>query len=182
MSKKFYGRGIACGVLSTPTISTLVFVLQNQHVEEPIKSLRYLIGVTGHGTSMLPPHVSQPLPRSKLIFLYKDRDIRSWLLANPGNDPLNLLVLETRQGTDEGRAETLAPGSGRHQSFDPNVWHRIGSAESVDDDIDTEGNGTYDSDDYKDEDFDDTIIVDDEVASALSLVPNARSGEDHNEV
>jgi len=29
-----------------------------------------------------------------LIFLYKDGDIRAWLLVNPGKDPLDFLVLE----------------------------------------------------------------------------------------
>ena len=56
------------------------------------------------------------------------------------------------------------------------------SAESVDDYNDTEGNGTNDSDEYNDDDFNDTIIVDNEVASALSCAPNARSGKDHDEV
>jgi len=114
--------------------------------------------------------------------LCKDRDIGARLLAKLGKDPLNLVVLETLQGTDDGRGETLAPDSGHHQSFDPNVWNRIGSAENVNHDIDTEGNGTNDSDDYNDGDFDDNIIVDNEVVSALLLVPNGRSGEDHDEV
>jgi len=52
----------------------------------------------------------------------------------------------------------------------------------VDDDLDTEGHGTSDRDDYNDDDFDNTIFVDDKVASALSLVPNASTGEDHDEV
>ena len=52
----------------------------------------------------------------------------------------------------------------------------------MDDDINTDGNGTDDSDDYNDDNFDDTIIVDDKVASALSLASNAHSGEDHDEV
>jgi len=107
---------------------------------------------------------SQALPLSELIFLYKDRDIRAWLLANSGKDPLKLLVLETRQGTDEGQAETQAPVSSHYEFFDPNVRHRIGSAENVNDNIDTEGNATDDSDDYNDGDFYDTITVEDEVA------------------
>ena len=52
----------------------------------------------------------------------------------------------------------------------------------MDDDIETEGNGTDDSNDNEDDDFDDTIIVDDEVVSALSLAPNPRSGEDYDKV
>jgi len=102
-------------------MSTLVFLLQNRHVEEPIKSSQYLIGATGQSTSMLDWHPWEPLPRFELILLYKDGDIRAWLLANPGKDPLNLLVQEKRQVTDEGRAETLVPVSGSHQSFDHNM-------------------------------------------------------------
>jgi len=131
---------------------------------------------------MLGRRPSEPLPLSELLFLYKDRDIRAWLLANLGKDPLNLLVLETRQGTDQGQAETPVHVSGRHQFFDRNIWHRIGSGESMDDDIHTEGNGTHDSDNYNNDHFNDTIIVDDKVASALSLAPTARCGEDHDEV
>jgi len=52
----------------------------------------------------------------------------------------------------------------------------------VHDDIDTEVNGTNNSDDYNDDDFDETIIVDDKVASPLSLGRNAFSGEDYHEV
>jgi len=138
--------------------------------------------MTGHGMSMLRRHLSEPLPLSELIFLYKAGDIRPWLLANPCKDPLDLLVFETGQATDECRAATRAPVSGGPQSFNHNVWHRIGSAENVNYDIDTEGNGPDNSNDYKDSNFDDTTIVDHKVVSALSLAPNARSGEDHHEV
>ena len=99
--------------------------------------------------------------------MYKDGDIRAWLLPNPGSDPLDLLVLATRQGTNKFLAETPGPVSGRHQFLDPNVWYKIGSAGGVDDHIHTEGNGTDNRDDNNNDDFDDTIIVDDEVASAL---------------
>jgi len=77
---------------------------KNQNVEEVIKSPRYVIGAIGHGRSMLHQHPSEPLPLLKLIFLYKDRDICAWLLASPGKDALDLLVLEKREGTDKGRA------------------------------------------------------------------------------
>jgi len=115
---------------------------------------------------------SEALPLSVLILLYKGADNSAWWLANSGKALLDLLVLKTCQGTDEGRAKTPAPLSGRHQSFDRNVGHRIGYAESVEDDIHTQGNDTDDRDDYNDDHVDDTIFVDDEVVSALSLVPN----------
>jgi len=142
-------------------------MLQNEHFLEALKSPQYLIRVIGHGTRMLHRHPSEPLLLSKLIFLYKDRDIRALLLAHPGKASLDLLVLETHQGTDKGLAGTPVPVSSRHQSFNPNIWHRIGSAESVDDDIHTEGNSADNSDDYNDDHFHDTIIVDGEVVSAV---------------
>jgi len=92
--------------------------------------------------------------------LYTDVDICAWLLANQGKDPLDLIVLEKHQGTDEGRAKRPAPVSGHHQFSHPNLWHRIGSAENVNQDIDMEGNGTDDSDNYNNRHFDDTIIID----------------------
>jgi len=52
----------------------------------------------------------------------------------------------------------------------------------VDDDIDTKGNGTDDSNNYNNYDFDNTIIVENEVALTLSHAPNAPIGEDYHEV
>jgi len=78
-------------------------MLKRQHVEDPIQYPRYLIGATGQGASALRRQPLDPLPLSELIFLYTDDDIRVWLLASPGKDPLDLLVLESRQ--DLGEAE-----------------------------------------------------------------------------
>jgi len=53
----------------------------------------------------------------------------------------------------------------------------------MEDDIDMQGiKGTDNSHDYNDDYFNDTIIVDDEVVSALSLAHNAISREDQDEV
>jgi len=49
--------------------------------------------------------LADPLPLSELIFLYTDDDIHVWLRANPGKDPLNLLVLESRKDQGEGQDE-----------------------------------------------------------------------------
>jgi len=87
------GGGIAWGVLASPNMKSLLSVLKRQHVEDPIQYSRYLIGATGQGASALRRRRSDPLPLSELIFLYTDDDIRVWLLANPGKDPLDLLVL-----------------------------------------------------------------------------------------
>ena len=74
---------------------------------------------------------SDPLPLSELIFLYTDDDIWVWLLANPGKDPLVLLVLESGQDQGEDRDETQAPGSGGHPFFDRNAWARWGQWDDI---------------------------------------------------
>jgi len=110
--------GIAWGVLATPNLQSLLGVLKRQHGEDPILYPRYLIGATGQGASALRWRLSNPLPLLELIFLYRDHDIRVWLLAKPGKDPLDLLVLELPQDQGEGRDETPAPASGGHPFFD----------------------------------------------------------------
>ena len=98
---------------------------------------------------------SDPLPLSELIFLYTDNDIRVWLLANPGKDPLDLLVLESRQDQGEGRDEAPAPVSGGHPFFHRKAWDRwgqwddSGAGDDDDDDDDeslTDGSGSKDED------------------------------------
>jgi len=91
------GGRIAWGVLASPNLQSLLGVLKRQHVENPIQYPRYLIGATRQGASALRRRPSDPLPLSEFIFLYPDDDIRVWRLANPGKDPLDLLVLESRQ-------------------------------------------------------------------------------------
>jgi len=94
------------------------------------------------------------LPLSELIFLYTDDDIRVWLLANPGKDPLDLLVLESRQDQGEGRDETPAAASGGHPFCDRKAWDRwgpwddIGAGDDDDDDDESlnDGSGSQDED------------------------------------
>ena len=75
------------------------------------------------GASLLRRRPLDPLPLSELIFLYKDDDIRAWLLANPGKDLLDLLVLEARLGQDD-RDVTPAPAFGRYPFLDGKLWDR----------------------------------------------------------
>ena len=75
------------------------------------------MGATGLGASALRGQPSEPLPLSELIFLYNDDDIRVWLLANTGKEPLDLLVLEARQGQGDDRDEIPMPASGGHPLF-----------------------------------------------------------------
>jgi len=85
--------------------------------------------------------------------LYTDDDIPVWLLANPGKDFLDLLVLESRQDQGEGQDETPAPASGGHPFFDRKAWDRWGQWDDIgagDDDDDDEslndGSGNQDED------------------------------------
>jgi len=77
-------------------------VLKRQRVEDPIQYPLYRIGATEQAASALRRGPLDPLPLSELIFLYTDDDIQVWLLANTSKDPLDLLVLESRQDQGEG--------------------------------------------------------------------------------
>ena len=112
------GGGIAWGVLASPNVQSLLGVLKRQDVEDPIQYPRYLFGATGPGASALRRRRSDPLSLSELIILYTDDDIRVSLLANPGKNPLDLLMLEPCQDPREGREETPAPASGGHPFLD----------------------------------------------------------------
>jgi len=56
-----------------------------------------------------------------------------WLLANPGKEPLDLLVVDSRQDQGEGSEETLAPASGEHTFFDHKAWDRWGQWDDIGD-------------------------------------------------
>ena len=95
-----------------------------------------------------------PPPPLGAHILYTDDDIRVWLLANPGKDPLDLLVLESRQDQGEGRDETPVPASGEHPFFDRNgldrwgQWDQIGAGDDYDanDESLNDGSGSQDED------------------------------------
>ena len=78
-----------------------------------------------------PATVGPPPPLGAHILIYTDDDLRVWLLANPGKDPLDLLLLESRQDQGEGRDETPAPGSGGHPFFDRKAWDRWGQGDAI---------------------------------------------------
>ena len=75
-------------------------------MEEDIEYPRYVIGATGEGALSLRQKPEKPLPLRQLIFLYTNNDILAWLLANHGQDPLDLLVVESRHDDDEDGAQT----------------------------------------------------------------------------
>jgi len=58
----------------------------------------------------------------QLIFLHSNNDILAWLLANHGQDPLDLLVVESRPKNREDRAQTPEPAKGGYPFLNRNVW------------------------------------------------------------
>ena len=124
-------RGIAWGVLATPSIRDLLRVVRGQDVEEEINCPRYLIGATGEGATKLRQDPEDPLPLRQLIFLNRDDDIRAWLLANNGHDPLDLMVLESRPEDGHDLDETPEPPNGRYPFFDRDVWDEWAGAEDA---------------------------------------------------
>ena len=124
-------HGIAWGVLATPRISHLVRILRGQDVENEIRCPRYLIGAKGEGAARLRLYPEDPLPLHQLIFLNRDDDIRAWFLANSGQDPLDLMVLESRFEDGEDLAETPEPPNGRYPFFDCAIWEESAGAEDA---------------------------------------------------
>jgi len=109
-------------VLTTPSLKNLVGVLRGDHVEEEIGCPRYLKGATGQGAVRLRQEPEKPLPLRQLIFLHSNNDILAWLLANHGQDPLDLSVVESHRNNREERAQTPEPAKGRYPFLNRNVW------------------------------------------------------------
>jgi len=106
-------RGIAGVVLATLSIRDLLRVVRGKDVKEEINTPQYLIGATGEGATRLRQDSEEPLPLCQLIFLNRDDDIRAWLLANNGHDPLDLLVLESPPEDGDNQDETPEPPNQR---------------------------------------------------------------------
>jgi len=84
-------------------MKNLVGVVRGQRVEEEIECPRYLIGATAEAAVRLLQEPEKPLPLRQLIFLHSNNDILVWLLANHAQDPLGLLVVESRRNNREDR-------------------------------------------------------------------------------
>jgi len=54
-----------------------------------------------------------------------------WMLANPGKDPLDLLVLQSLHDQREGRGETPVPASDGHPFFKYKVWNHWGQRDVI---------------------------------------------------
>ena len=122
----------------------LLGVVRGQGVEEDIEYPRYVIGATGEGALSLRQKPEKPLPLRQLIFLYTNNDILAWLLANHGQDPLDLLVVESRHDDEEDGAQTPEPANGRYPFLNRKIWEDTVEAMQADEDEDA----------YEDEDED----------------------------
>ena len=63
---------------------------------------RYLIGSMEYGSHLLQANPTSSLPSLEIIFLWTDALVRTWLMANPSNKALDLLVAERRTDGDKG--------------------------------------------------------------------------------
>jgi len=106
-------------------------VVRGQDVEEEINCPRYLIRATGEGATKLGQDHEDPLPVRQLIFLNREDDIRAWLLANNGHDPLDLIVLESRPEDGDDMDETPEPPNGLYPFLDRDVWDEWAGAEDA---------------------------------------------------
>ena len=107
----------------------MVRILRGQEVEDEIRCPRYLIGATGEGAARLRQDAEDPLPLLQLIFLNRDDDIRAWFLTNSGQDPLDLMVLESQPEDGEDLDETPEPPNGRYPFFDRAISEELAGAE-----------------------------------------------------
>ena len=124
-------RGIAWGVLATPSITHLLRVVREQDVEDEIRCPRYLIGATGEGAARLRQDPEDPLPLHQLIFLNQYDDIPVWFLINSGHDRLDLMVIESRPEDGEDLDETPEAPNWRYPFFDRAIWEDSAGAEDV---------------------------------------------------
>jgi len=115
-----------------------VVVVGGPRVEEEIGCPGYLIGASGEGAVRLRQEPEQPLPLRQLIFLHSNNDVLAWLLATHGEDPLDLLVVESRHKNRADRAQTPKPAKGRYPFLDRNVWEDAMAIMQADEDEDEE--------------------------------------------
>jgi len=105
--------------------------VREQDVEDEIRCPRSLIGGTGEGAARLRHDPEDPLPLHQLIFLNRDNDIRVWFLTNSGQDPLDLMVIESRPEYGEDLGETPEPPNGRYPFFDRAIWEESAGGEDA---------------------------------------------------
>ena len=117
-------------------MQNLVGVVTGHRVEEKIGCPRYLIGATGEGAVRLRQQPKKPLLLRQLIFLHSNNDIPAWFLANHGQDPIDLLVVESRPKNREDGAQTPEPAKGGYPFLNRKVWEDAVGIMQADEDED----------------------------------------------
>jgi len=106
-------------------------VVREQDLEDKIRCPRYLIPATGESAARLSQDPEDPLSLRQLIFLNRDDDIRVWFLTNSCQDPLDLLVIESRAEDGEDLDETHKPPNGSYPFFNRDIWEESAGAEDA---------------------------------------------------
>jgi len=119
-------------------MTNLVGLVRGQRVQGEIGCPRYLIGATSEGTVKLRHEPEKPLTLRQLIFLQSNNDILAWLLAKHGQDPLELLLIESRCKNRKDRAQTPEPVKGGYPFVNRNIWEDAVGIMQVDEDEDEE--------------------------------------------
>ena len=120
-------------------MKNLVEVVRGQRVEKDIGGPRYLNWATGKCDVRLRQEPAKPLLLQQLIFLYSNNNILAWLLANHGQDPVDLLVFESHRRNKEERTKTPEPAKGKYPFLNRNVWEdAIGIMQGDEDDNEDE--------------------------------------------
>jgi len=92
-------------------------------------------------------------PCDSSSFSPSNNDILGWLLANHGQDPLNLLVVKSRPENEEDGAQMPEPANGRYPFLNRKVWADTVGAIPADEDEDKDGDEDEDKDEDEDEEW-----------------------------
>ena len=139
------------GVLPTPSMKRLLRVVRGQRVKQEIGYPRYLIEATGTGAVRLRQEPDKPLPLRQLIFLLSNNDILAWFLANHGQDPLDVLVVDSHPDNGDDGAQTPEPANGGYPFLNHKIWDNAMGAMQVDENEDGDGDVDEDENENADE-------------------------------
>jgi len=127
------------GCVENTEHENVVKLVRGQLVEEEIGRPQYLLGATGEVAVSLRQEPARSLPLPQPIFFHGNNDILAWLLANQGQDALDLLVVESRRKNRDDGAQTPEPAKGRYRFLNRNVWEdAVGIMQAYEDEDDDE--------------------------------------------
>jgi len=87
--------------------------------------------VIAEGAARLRQDPQDPLALRQLIFLTRVDDIRVWFLTNSGQDPLDLMVIESQPEEGEDLDETPEASNGRYPFFNCAIWEESAGTEDA---------------------------------------------------